>query len=220
MIQIFFLLCIGISIVNGKLLSSDFLQAAIDGNIQDVESWIKSKGDVNVKDKDGYTALHYSVSRDRKEIKRYNDGGGTDMVDDTKGRRIKIVELLIKSGINVNKQDNGGRTALSIAAMKGHFEILKILIRDDVNADVNVQNQAGYTALMYSVYYNFPEIVKLLVNANNIDTEIKNKKGNTAYDIAIIDGHDHQTEIVKALKKYKYKYKYKEFCINGICDEL
>jgi len=61
-----------------------------------------------------------------------------------------LVLSLINSGADVNTQNEQGATALMLAALNGHTEVLKILIQS--KADVNMQANAnnGWTALMLS----------------------------------------------------------------------
>ena len=60
-----------------------------------------------------------------------------------------------------NTVDDSGWTALMLASKNRHTEIVKLLISK--NADVNVKNRKGETALFWAKGH--PEIVKLLKEA-------------------------------------------------------
>lgn len=51
-----------------------------------------------------------------------------------------IVSLLIQNGANVNAQDPLGESALSVAAYKGHLEVVNTLLKSgaNVNHEVNL----------------------------------------------------------------------------------
>ena len=68
-------------------------QAAIEGNIEKVKQHWADGTDVNIKDKDGITALHFA------------DGVGN----------YEIVELLLAKGADVNAKTKNGVTPLDIA---------------------------------------------------------------------------------------------------------
>src|SRR5204863_218118 len=58
----------------------------------------------------------------------------------------KIVELLVKRGVNANFKNNNRNTALMIAAYNGYKEIVEMLI--EIGADFNCKNEYKKDALM------------------------------------------------------------------------
>ena len=74
-------------------------------------------------------------------------------------------------------------TALMCAAWKGHLNIVKWLVQ--ANADVNIQNKAGETALMNAVQCEHLKIVQfLIVEAKSVYT-ITNSVHDTIHSIYI-----------------------------------
>jgi ankyrin repeat protein len=60
---------------------------------------------------------------------------------------IKIVELLLLRGADVNVRDKEqGTTALIAAAQQGHKEIVELLLKN--GADINARETSGKTALV------------------------------------------------------------------------
>ena len=57
-----------------------------------------------------------------------------------------IIELLLNTGdySNINKQNYKGYTSLIYAVIKDNIKIVKLLL--NVGADINKQNNDGYTA--------------------------------------------------------------------------
>ncbi|MEW6731425.1 MAG: ankyrin repeat domain-containing protein [Acidobacteriota bacterium] len=83
----------------------DLVAAAASGDSATVKSLLAQGVDVNVKDKDGKTALMYAAE------KGYSD----------------IVKSLLVQAVNVNAKDKDGKTALMYAADKGHTEVVELL---------------------------------------------------------------------------------------------
>ncbi|KAJ6650100.1 Ankyrin repeat and SOCS box protein 3 [Pseudolycoriella hygida] len=82
--------------------------------------------------------------------------------------RLDIVKLLINNGAQVNYQDLDGDTALHIAALELHLEIIRYLLVE-TDADVTIRNLAGYTAC----YLLFTKLLeKLFQNLNLSQGEI------------------------------------------------
>merc|ERR1712000_27081 len=77
--------------------------------------------DLNVKDKDGQTALHFVACEGHTEI----------------------ASILIEAGCDLNVQDKEGETALHFAARDGHAEIASLLI--EAGADLHLQDKDGKT---------------------------------------------------------------------------
>jgi hypothetical protein len=111
--------------------------AAEDGNIEAVKQHLASGADVNVKDTNRWTPLHYAAWKGHK----------------------KIVVTLIAKGADVNAKNRYG-TPLHLPAGSGHKDIAKLLIAN--GADVNVKDVGGDTPLDWAINRNHPEIADLL----------------------------------------------------------
>lgn len=105
------------------------------------------------------------------------------------------VKRELHNGVDVDLQDNEGRTALILSAYCDHIKIAKYLLRK--HADVNHADINGETALMQAMRNKRGnlEIVKLLI-AQHADVNHADNNGETALMWAASWGH---TGIVKIL---------------------
>ncbi|XP_039353617.1 protein phosphatase 1 regulatory subunit 12A isoform X4 [Mauremys reevesii] len=83
--------------------------------------------------------------------------------------------------INDVRHVKSGGTALHVAAAKGYTEVLKLLIQ--AGYDVNIKDYDGWTPLHAAAHWGKEEACRILVE-NLCDTEITNKVGQTAFDVA------------------------------------
>ena len=115
------------------------------------------------KDKEGTTA-----GADDEGEEEYDDN------DDEKAISREISQL-------IDSQDDLGRTALSLASMKGYQEIVSQLI--EVGANFDLTDFEGNTPLHYAAAYNHILVVQLLIE-KGCSFASKNKLGFTAADYA------------------------------------
>ena len=117
--------------------------------------------DINAKDGEGLTALHYAV------IKEY-----PKLVD----------KLLAHEDIEVNIKDGNGLTALHHAAIRYSHVVDKLLAHKDI--DVNSQDGNGMTPLHHAVKQRNRVAVEKLLAHKDIDVAVKDKDGLTPLDLA------------------------------------
>jgi ankyrin repeat protein len=90
------------------------------------------------------------------------------------------------------------------SAWHGHKEIVTLLI--DAGAKVNLQDEEGWTSLMYASFLNNKEIVELLLDAGG-DVHIKNDNGTTALFYATQKGYTEIVEVLENVDLYKLRKK-------------
>ena len=111
-----------------------------------------------------------------------NDGDTALMIACANGN-VQIVNTLIKAGANVDLPNKYEETAI-IHACKNenvNLEIVKALIEKVANVDV--QDNDGYTSLMYASMDGNVELVTAFIKAH-ADVNLQNNDGKTALDIA------------------------------------
>ena len=119
----------------------------------------------------------------------YNEYGWTPFtLAVSKKFQVSFINELIKLGGNVNQPIKDGRTPLILSCLSRKYpNVLKLLIQ--YGADINAQDENGYTALMYILTLNKAsekrEFIKTLIEGGADLTTIKNIYGETALDIIL-----------------------------------
>ena len=114
---------------------------------------------------------------------------------------IESIKQHIAFGTDLNsKGSNRDETALIIASCQGHYEVVKLLI--DEGAELDIQNDEGVTAQFCAVFFGQVEIVQLLNDAG-ADAEIVNSLDLTAMDLVSVEWDGTRES---AVKFYKLKY--------------
>jgi ankyrin repeat protein len=116
------------------------VEAVKSGNRDTVRALLASGADVNGREADGTTALHWAVRADDLDTTR----------------------LLIRAGANVNATNRYSLTPLSLAATNGNAAIAGALL--EAGADANTVTPAGETVLMTASRTGSPEAVQLLLD--------------------------------------------------------
>ena len=137
----------------------------------------------------GDNALMYAINQGRE-----------DQEDDS----LKMVELLIENGININFQGSQGNTPLMYASGCGvvtkNPDRAKLLLKK--GAKINLQNKKGETALMHAAYRGHVDIAELLLD-KGATIDLKDAKGRTALmtaSAAVIDLKDNRSEFPELVK--------------------
>ena len=105
--------------------------------------------------------FNFSEKKQRKLRKKYNP------------------EIHFSNNYNL---DLNGATALHAAVIGGHIDILRTLLEN--GADINAQTDSGDTALHIAAIIGLKDIIKELLSNENINVDVENNSGKTAFFVA------------------------------------
>jgi len=107
-----------------------------EGKVRAVKSWLEKGADVNVADSNGNFPLHLAAE---------------------KGFR-GVCKVLLDAGANVNQKNAAdGWTAVHLASIEGHTDVLRMLLAH--NANLYMRDKEGYTAEYYADrFHNFDSL--------------------------------------------------------------
>ena len=108
------------------------------------------------------------------------------------------VIAMLKGGVNPNVANEKGNTPLIISASLGDLASVHDLLA--YRADLNAYNKDGNTALIYAARYNHPQVIKMMLLPQTMQTPLdvnaQNKAGETALYWGASKGN---VEVVKRL---------------------
>ncbi|KAI8724317.1 hypothetical protein NCS52_00000500 [Fusarium sp. LHS14.1] len=184
-------------------LSSDNLQihkvlilAAEAGSSKTTEMLLQDALDIDWKDEEGSTALHWAVAEGHEQtssllLENGADANSKDNYDNTPLHwaipYAGITLLLLENGANPNSANNTKQTPLHWSAQAGLEAVTKELLEH--GADTEMQDQYGVTALHVAVLQGHEAIVDLLL-LNGANVNVMDEDGWTPLHAAVVKHHD------------------------------
>lgn len=182
-------------------------QAVTSGNLATVKSLMsKNSSLLNLKDRNGYTPLHYAVSSNRTAIVTYLLEKNADVNAQTRynysvlhfavmNRSAAILDALLAKKPKLELKDNAGQTPLFICLQHGNRKAFDKLI--DSGANVKAVTRSKQTLLHLACNYSRADFANVLLK-KGLAIDPKDTAGQTPLYFAAQRG---QTELVKILIK-------------------
>src|SRR5262245_40702301 len=151
------------------------IAAVKEGNLSAIRSLVQQRADVNAREIDGTTALHWAAQ----------------------SGNVPAVDLLIAAGADVNAVNRYGITALALAARQGNAALLENLLK--AGADSQIADSAeseGQTLLMHASHTGSVDSIRLLVKYGADVNAHERRTGTTALMWAAIED---RPEVITAL---------------------
>ena len=155
---------------------AELAEAARNRNLAAVRTLLQQRADVNARQPDGGTALHWAVQWDDLPMAALlvgsganasaaNDYGIVPMYQACTNGSAAMVGLLLKSGANANAVLPSGETMLMAAARAGSVEAVTALLAS--GASVNAAEKTrGQNALMWAVSERHSDVARALIEAD------------------------------------------------------
>jgi ankyrin repeat protein len=140
-----------------------------------VRALLKQGVDVNLKQADGATALHWASYLDDLQTTDLllkagakpdaaNELGVTPLYLASENGSAPVVSRLLAGGASANAALPSGETALMTAARSGSVAAVRALLVNGARIEA-IESTEGQNALMWAVSYQHPEVVQALVEA-------------------------------------------------------
>ncbi|XP_075437754.1 uncharacterized protein LOC142476069 [Ascaphus truei] len=202
--------------------------AAKRGHTAVVKALLQKGAHVDARTKDHYTALHIAAENSKPQVVQTLLGFGAQV--QLKGGKAqetplhiaarikdgeKVAEMLLKSGADVNVEQENGETAMHIAARHGNLKMITALIEE--GGELTWQSKAGENPLHTAVRHCHLPVVKAIVNylANGKSREDAvvcvnqaNKDGETPLHLAaaakkdMVHSGEEDVKIIRTLIEY------------------
>ena len=178
------------------------MAAARNGEEEAVQVLLNAGANPDLQNKNGETAFRIATAKKREKVIKLLIAAGVQMGQEDREKYAELLkekERKIRKELeekkqrllaDMHKQDSRGRISLMKAAKDGDWETVNILVNGGV--DVNMQDERGWTALMYLASSNdLPadmreKIGELLINGGaKVDLQSKEREGSvTALTLA------------------------------------
>ena len=117
-----------------------------------------------------------------------NQNSVTPLIASANNGHAKVCELLLganKAGLE--ETETYGLTALNVAALRGHINVVALLLSKE--ARVDSRDSEGFTPLLRAAQQGYTEVCELLLNKGKADSEETEANGQTALKLAATNGH-------------------------------
>ncbi|XP_047264192.1 protein VAPYRIN-LIKE-like [Capsicum annuum] len=154
-----------LSLSDACQLDSLLKSAAKNGNSHCISALIEAGANVNRRDSDGGSVMSLAVkSGNLDSVQVLIESGYT--IDNSADKflhyaaamdRVDLMEILFLgyADIDLNSIDSQGRTALHMAAIHGHVEVLQFLVT--IGSDSDISDSQGWTALHFAAHQGHVE---------------------------------------------------------------
>ncbi|MDQ2070832.1 ankyrin repeat domain-containing protein [Natronospira bacteriovora] len=145
--------------------------------------------------------LHYDV-----DVNAAAEGGWTPVLATANGQglgshRLEILQRLAAAGADMNAQQEDGWSVLTLLANREEVELIYNLLADrQIDIDPNTQINSGWSLLTIYVNQNDnPRFLRQILDLSHrdINVNLKNGRGETALDIAMIRNHTNSAQVLR-----------------------
>ncbi len=152
------------------------LEAAKRGDVEALRSELRSGGDVNTAQGDGFTALHWAAKTGSREVAEVLIAAGADLRATTRlGSHMPlhvaaaagqpgVAEALLEAGAPVAAATGTGARPIHFAAASGNPSLIEVLLAHGASPDAR-ESAWGRTPLMFAAVNDRAEAVRVIMEA-------------------------------------------------------
>ena len=140
------------------------------------------------------------LMKDSRSVHRTNCHGVTALDYAVDAKKLKVIDVLLGYGVDIDGLDRDGRNILHRSVMSNQMDKVRTCLELGVN--INVPTKDGDTALILAVKHQFIDILVCLLK---MDCDIMpiNRDGLSAIDCAFINGYTNIRYLIEEILKYK-----------------
>ncbi|GIX99315.1 histone-lysine N-methyltransferase EHMT2 [Caerostris extrusa] len=142
----------------------------------------------------GFTSIVHALLMYGASIDAINDDLETPLILAVEKNQLEVVQYLIHAGAQVDVKNENGLTAFHAACKNNYKEIAELLYKTG-KFDVNIQDDGGWTPLVWACEKNCVDVVQWLVNLD-ADPNVRDNEENTALHWAACSGSSKILEII------------------------
>ncbi len=142
---------------------TDLISAAKKGELDAVKRLLRCKVNPNMRDKTGWTALHWASQEGF----------------------LAIVKALVGDGADLNAADTLGFTPLALACGSGHLGVVRQLLASGADPNKRIVSDGNGTVLHLACSWGRGEIVRVLCDTPGIKLNLRDREDKTALGCAI-----------------------------------
>ncbi|CAI8018734.1 Ankyrin repeat domain-containing protein 50, partial [Geodia barretti] len=137
--------------------------------------------------------------------------GRTELHDAAQRGDVEAVERLLSTSVNINSRtEDEGDTALLLASLRGHVEVVRLLLK--AGAAVFISDKCCSTPLYFASIYGHRAVVELLLE-NGADVSIGNEDGSSPLYVASQEGHSEVVDVLVKAGADVHQATAKECCV-------
>lgn len=204
-LEVAFLLSKAIFWCDRRQLTSLLWCSARRGNAEVASALIEAGAVVNDRDAEGQSAMSLAVKSGNIGVVQVLIESGYSMEhsvdlflhDAAAMNRLDILETLCLgySEIDMNSTDSRGQTALHLAALHGHLDVVRFLVSE--GSDPDVLDGKGWAPLHYATQEAHVEAVEFLLEHSVSAKYAVTEEGKTAFDLAKDEDQTHMYNMLR-----------------------
>jgi hypothetical protein len=157
-------------------------------NHQEVTSAVPASRSDRHEDEDELEDLFQMFEKYMKASVCTNDGKTRPLHLAAQQGHVKMIEILLEAGAEVDHRNNLDETALHLACKEGHFDVVKLLLKSQ--ASLEMEEIDGLRPLHYAATKGSVDIINALLGAEaGVEVNSKSHNGATAFLSALVSGH-------------------------------